>query len=74
MRINVFWVAPACARFACSAATLTHIQACDAAQDIMIGDECQEQRHNLEVTYPVTNGIVQNWRALSTPPAAAAQG
>lgn len=33
-------------------------------QDIMVGDEAAENRHNLEVTYPVTNGIVCNWRAL----------
>lgn len=30
-------------------------------KDIMVGEEAAEQRHNLEVTYPVTNGIVQNW-------------
>jgi len=25
-------------------------------QDIMVGDECAEHRHNLEVSYPVNNG------------------
>jgi hypothetical protein len=31
------------------------------AQDIMIGDACSELRHNLDVTYPISNGIVKNW-------------
>lgn len=30
-------------------------------QDIVVGQECSCQRHNLEVTYPITNGIVQKW-------------
>jgi actin-related protein len=25
-------------------------------RDIMVGDDCAAQRHNLEVSYPVTNG------------------
>ena len=28
-------------------------------RDIMVGDDCAAQRHNLEVSYPVTNGA---WR------------
>ena len=30
-------------------------------QDIVVGQECSQQRHSLEVTYPITNGIVQKW-------------
>lgn len=30
-------------------------------KDIVVGTECAELRHSLEVTYPITNGIVQNW-------------
>lgn len=30
-------------------------------KDIMVGDQAAQERHNLEVTYPVSNGIVQNW-------------
>eukprot|EP00455_Lapot_gusevi_P001312 TRINITY_DN1053_c0_g1_i2.p1 TRINITY_DN1053_c0_g1~~TRINITY_DN1053_c0_g1_i2.p1 ORF type:complete len:387 (+),score=167.64 TRINITY_DN1053_c0_g1_i2:91-1251(+) len=29
--------------------------------EIMVGDECAENRASLEVTYPVENGIVRNW-------------
>ena len=30
-------------------------------QDIVVGQACSQQRHSLEVTYPITNGIVQKW-------------
>eukprot|EP00976_Prorocentrum_cordatum_P105290 1194216-Prorocentrum_minimum.AAC.1 len=30
-------------------------------KDIVVGNECVELRHNLDVTYPIHNGIVQNW-------------
>ena len=33
-------------------------------KDIMIGDECAALRHVLDVTYPVSNGIVQNWEDM----------
>eukprot|EP00854_Cymbomonas_tetramitiformis_P012494 gene12494-14759_t len=32
--------------------------------DIVVGTECAELRHSLEVTYPITNGIVQNWEDM----------
>jgi hypothetical protein len=27
----------------------------------MVGDEAAAQRHGLEVTYPVDNGVIRNW-------------
>ena len=30
----------------------------------MVGDDCAQQRHNLEVSYPVTNGAQRRWEAL----------
>mmetsp|Transcript_9543 Transcript_9543/g.25642 ORF Transcript_9543/g.25642 Transcript_9543/m.25642 type:complete len:114 (-) Transcript_9543:762-1103(-) len=33
----------------------------EAIKDVVVGAECAAQRHQLEVTYPVTNGIVQDW-------------
>jgi hypothetical protein len=30
-------------------------------QDIVVGAACADLRHQLDVSYPVTNGIVQNW-------------
>ncbi|KAL0450819.1 UNVERIFIED_CONTAM: Actin-related protein 2 [Sesamum latifolium] len=29
--------------------------------DILVGDACLKWRHQLDVSYPVNNGIVQNW-------------
>lgn len=29
--------------------------------DVLVGDACAKLRHQLEVTYPISNGIVQNW-------------
>ncbi|GJN13686.1 hypothetical protein PR202_gb00416 [Eleusine coracana subsp. coracana] len=29
--------------------------------DIVVGAACADLRHQLDVSYPVTNGIVQNW-------------
>ena len=29
--------------------------------DIVVGDECARLRHNLEVTYPISNGMIQSW-------------
>ena len=36
-----------------------------ARQDIMIGDECTQARDMLETSYPITNGIVQNWEDMT---------
>jgi len=33
-------------------------------KDIMVGDSCSELRHNLDVTYPINNGIVKNWEDM----------
>jgi actin-related protein len=33
-------------------------------QDIVVGTACSEQRQQLEVTYPINNGIVQNWEDM----------
>lgn len=30
-------------------------------QDIVVGEICADQRNQLEISYPVSNGIVQNW-------------
>ncbi|RWW71281.1 hypothetical protein BHE74_00021007 [Ensete ventricosum] len=30
-------------------------------QDIVVGAACAEFRHQLDISYPVSNGIVQNW-------------
>lgn len=30
-------------------------------QDIVVGQQCSQHRHSLEVSYPITNGIVQKW-------------
>jgi actin-related protein 2 len=35
-----------------------------ALKDIMIGDECTAARDMLETSYPITNGIVQNWEDM----------
>lgn len=32
-----------------------------STQDIVVGAACADLRHQLDVSYPVTNGIVQNW-------------
>ena len=33
-------------------------------QDIMVGEQCSRDRLNLEVTYPVVNGIIQHWEDM----------
>jgi actin-related protein 2 len=33
-------------------------------QDIVVGTAASEQRQQLEVTYPISNGIVQNWEDM----------
>jgi len=33
-------------------------------KDIMVGDECSQHRSMLEITYPVENGIVQDWKGM----------
>lgn len=33
--------------------------------DIIVGEACAKLRHQLEVTYPVNNGIVQNWEDMN---------
>ncbi|KAK9810314.1 hypothetical protein WJX72_008449 [[Myrmecia] bisecta] len=33
-------------------------------KDISVGVECAEQRHSLEVSYPVSNGVVQSWEDM----------
>ncbi|KAL3083177.1 hypothetical protein niasHS_010979 [Heterodera schachtii] len=30
-------------------------------KDLMVGEECSELRHMLDVSYPMENGIVRNW-------------
>ena len=30
-------------------------------QDIIVGEACAKLRHQLEISYPITNGIVQDW-------------
>lgn len=30
----------------------------------MVGHECAQQRSNLEVSYPISNGIVKNWEDM----------
>ncbi|KAK6155365.1 hypothetical protein DH2020_009613 [Rehmannia glutinosa] len=32
-----------------------------AQQDTLVGDACLKWRHQLDISYPVNNGIVQNW-------------
>ncbi|CAD7705452.1 unnamed protein product [Ostreobium quekettii] len=34
-------------------------------QDVVIGQECAEKRHQLQVTYPLTNGVVTNWEDMA---------
>jgi len=33
-------------------------------KDIMVGDECSLHRSMLEISYPVDNGIVQDWKGM----------
>jgi len=33
-------------------------------KDIVVGQDCSDQRHSLEVTYPISNGIVKNWEDM----------
>ncbi|MCO5556904.1 hypothetical protein L7F22_010459 [Adiantum nelumboides] len=33
--------------------------------DIIVGEPCAKLRHQLEVTHPITNGIVQNWEDMT---------
>lgn len=33
----------------------------EGIKDIMVGEACSTNRHQLEVRYPISNGIVQNW-------------
>jgi len=33
-------------------------------KDIMVGDECSLHRSMLEISYPVENGIVQDWKGM----------
>ncbi|KAL3154167.1 Arp2/3 complex subunit, actin nucleation center [Trebouxia sp. C0010 RCD-2024] len=30
-------------------------------KDIVVGQQCSQHRHSLEVSYPISNGIVQKW-------------
>ena len=32
--------------------------------DIVVGEECPRLRHNLEVTYPISNGMIQSWEDM----------
>eukprot|EP00245_Coleochaete_scutata_P008171 TRINITY_DN2434_c0_g1_i2.p1 TRINITY_DN2434_c0_g1~~TRINITY_DN2434_c0_g1_i2.p1 ORF type:complete len:387 (-),score=85.90 TRINITY_DN2434_c0_g1_i2:627-1787(-) len=32
-----------------------------SAEDIVVGEECSRLRHELDVSYPITEGKVQNW-------------
>jgi len=33
-------------------------------KDIMVGDQAQKQRNNLQITYPLDNGIIRNWEDM----------
>ena len=33
----------------------------EALQDVLVGDVCAARRHALDVSYPIRNGVVQNW-------------
>lgn len=33
--------------------------------DVIVGEDCAKLRHQLEVTYPINNGIVQNWEDMN---------
>ena len=33
-------------------------------QDIVVGAACADLRHQLDISYPVSNGIVQNWEDM----------
>ncbi|GMH37075.1 hypothetical protein BSKO_04948 [Bryopsis sp. KO-2023] len=33
-------------------------------KDVMVGEECVEQRHQLQVSYPINNGVVTNWEDM----------
>ena len=33
-------------------------------QDLLVGHECAQRRHDLEVSYPVRNGIVRSWEDM----------
>jgi len=33
-------------------------------KDIMVGDECAQHRSMLDISYPVENGIVQDWKGM----------
>jgi len=33
-------------------------------KDLMIGDEAAEMRHNLDMSYPMDNGVVRNWEDM----------
>lgn len=45
-----------CASKCCNQLTHTSF-----VQDIVVGEQCSRDRLNLEVTYPVVNGIIQHW-------------
>jgi len=34
-------------------------------KDIMVGDECEKARSNLEITYPIDNGKINNWEDMN---------
>lgn len=33
-------------------------------QDTVVGEACANLRHQLDVSYPVHNGIIQNWEDM----------
>jgi actin-related protein 2 len=33
-------------------------------KDIMVGDQAQKMRNNLQITYPLDNGIIRNWEDM----------
>ena len=39
----------------------------EAVKDLVVGAECAELRHQLDVTYPVSNGIINSWEDHSEP-------
>ena len=36
----------------------------EAVKDLVVGAECAELRHQLDVTYPVSNGIINSWEDM----------
>jgi len=35
-------------------------------KDIMVGDECAQHRAMLETSYPIDNGIINDWKGMAS--------